>query len=332
MSSDRIPFDVFQSKAYIDTDVQREVGSEAFYYQDIQDGNYLINVAIKRRTPKCFWDVCETELYDLESPYGYGGFRSNIKDKSLLEEFIKRYKEYCLKNNIVAEFYRNNPLNRFSSENTWIYDFFVEDRDTVFLEINNIEELRSNYASSLKRNIKKANKNGLVFRVVDKNRVYDFINLYKKTMDKNSATSFYYFNDSYFTSLVNNSNSEILGIFKGEELVNMAIFLKSGTDIYYHLGASEPQYYSLNGNPLLFDQAADYYSKQGFAKLYLGGGATTSKEDSLLRFKQKFSNKIAPFNISGIIFDPERYELLNSAWKNKIAESEYKKMFLQYRA
>jgi|GEM_PF-723744 len=324
--------DVFQSNSYMKTELLSNKGAESFIYVDENDGEYLINVAIKREVPAEYQKFKDLILYDLESPYGYGGFRSNITNQQKLNEYILRYKTHCQSLNIVAEFYRNNPLNDFCIENKSIFDFYKVDRTTVILELFSYDDLQKNYASSLKRNIKKAIKNNLRFKVLDKSHIASFVKLYFLTMKKNNASDFYFFDEEYFQSLIDCCEAELVGVYSESNLINMAIMLKSNGVVYYHLGASNPDFYNLNGNPLLFDSAAKLYSEQGYKYLYMGGGASTLEDDPLLKFKRKFSNSIKDFIISGIIFNEEYYEKLNSLWSSQLnIENKNQKMFLQYR-
>ncbi|MDU0114561.1 GNAT family N-acetyltransferase [Psychrosphaera aquimarina] len=292
--------DVFQTENYVNTELLRDKGAEHFCYLDENDGEYLMNVAIKREIPEEYREFMESTVYDLESPYGYGGFRTNITNKEKLDEYILRYRQYCQSKNIVAEFYRNNPLNRFSIENQDVFDFYREDRITVLMDLSNYADLQKNYSSSLKRNITKANRNDLKFEVLDKSKIDCFIKLYSLTMKKNNADDFYFFTNEYFQSLIKCDEAEIVGIYYEKNLINMAIMLKSDGVVYYHLGASHPDFYTLNGNPLLFDNAAKLYSSQGYKYLYMGGGSSTLEDDPLLKFKKSFQKQLRASLFQGL--------------------------------
>lgn len=324
--------DIFQSENYLKSEIKRVGKGEAFQYIDEENGDYLFNTAIKREIPERYQLLKGQKLYDLESPYGYGGFRTNISCKLKLNRFVNRYKDYCLSENIIAEFYRNNPLNNFCNENPDIYDFRCLDRKTVLLDLSCYEDLKSNYSSSLKRNIKKAGKNCLDFQVIDKSNIKRFIELYDMTMKKNEASEFYFFPTEYFEQLVSTNDCELLSITHNNEIINMALMLVSNGSVYYHLGASHPEHYSLNGNPLLFDRAAERYSSLGYKFLYMGGGSTREEDDPLLRFKKKFSSLTRDFLISGIVFDKNKYMSIKAQWESDQGSRQYKKMFLQYRA
>jgi lipid II:glycine glycyltransferase (peptidoglycan interpeptide bridge formation enzyme) len=164
-----------------------------------------------------------------------------------------------------------------------------------------------------------------------KKNILAFTNLYQLTMNKLAASQFYYFNDNYFNSLSNLDNAELLGVYDKNTLINASIMLRSNDTIYYHLGATHPDHYSLNGNPFLFDQAAERFQKMGFLHLFLGGGKTAKNDDSLLRFKKKFSNNYKDFIISGMIYNNDQYIELVDSWNNEFPNSTEKR-FLQYRA
>jgi len=271
--------------------------------------------------------------YDLETAYGYGGFWINTQDQTFVRKALKEYEAFCQNQNIVAEFFRFHPFNDFPLNFGDYFDFLIEDRETVFVQLEKpYETIFKEYHSSLHRNLKKAVKNDLQFRLLEptSEQINHFHRLYYQTMKKNNADSFYFFSESYFNKLFNLQNTKLFGVeFKGQ-IVNMVIILESFPFCYYHLGASEPEYYSLNGNPFLFDQLIKFY-QQKFKIFYLGGGATPAPDDSLLRFKRKFSPDTKPFFIAGKIFNKEKYDHLIQKAEKKCPELKSVKYFLKYR-
>lgn len=313
---------IYKSQNYLEADLILRSEGTLFSYYDELDGFYLLNASIKRVIP----DATQKKVYyDLESPYGYGGFETNITDKTMLHSFLERYKKACLNEGIVAEFFRNNPLNSFALNNRALFDFYCVERETVVVELQT--DFKVHYKGSLKRNINKAKSNELLVIQVDLNEyVSQFFTLYTKTMKKNNATDFYFFSEAYFEHLAKNEHVACFAVLYQNNIINMVIVLLEENHVYYHLGATDPEYYFLNSNPLIFDFLFDFYCKEGYLLFYLGGGNSTEAENSLLKFKQKFSSVSLPFIISGLIFDQKHYDYLCLN-----APSTAQRFFLQYR-
>ncbi|AZZ99577.1 hypothetical protein [Pseudoalteromonas sp. R3] len=320
---------IYSTKEYLQAELARCKDAELFEYEYNDKSHYFKNVSLKRKIGTLDGET----IYDLESVYGYTGLETNITDSNLLSEAWIRYKDFCKRENIVAEFFRHNPLTvnqMFESH----MDMWIHDRDTVSVPLICPEGHRAQYAKSLLRNIKKAEKNNLeTFILPLRECVEDFYKLYLETMNKNMADEFYMFPFSYFEALANSNSADVF-IAKNENvIVNMLLMLRSEEgNVYYHLGATKTEYYSLNGNPLLFDKAIEYYSNEKYKQLYLGGGTTGQSDDSLLRFKKKFCMDVKPFFISGAVYNNERYNSLVNSFLANNKGSIPKKMFLQYRA
>ncbi len=290
-----------------------------FYHITIQRPIYSVN--------------SELQIYDLETAYGYGGFWCNTDNRSFIRRALNAYDAFCKEKNIVAEFFSFHPFNRFPEFFNDYFDFLVEERKTVYVNLQKAyETIYQEYHPSLRRNLKKAQKNKLQFLELlpTPQNIFRFYQLYFATMKKNNADSFYFFPEAYFKQLFELPEAKLYGVEYEGKIVNMVVMLESTPFCYYHLGASDPQYYSLNGNPFLFDQLIQRYQKT-FTIFYLGGGATPDPEDSLLRFKRKFSPETTPFFIAGKIYNKTKYDDLVKEAEQKCPELSSVNYFLKYR-
>ena len=68
---------------------------------------------------------------------------------------------------------------------------------------------------------------------------------------------------------------------------------------------------------MLFDAVIRFGMNNGFEKLHLGGGRSTSKADSLFRFKENFSRTTGSFYIGGKIYDQQIYSIVCEHWSAK---------------
>ena len=207
----------------------------------------------------------------------------------------------------------------------------IYDRDIVYVDLQtDYEEIKKQYSSSLKRNIKKAKRFGLKYKIqnINSKSIEKFINLYNMTMQKNGAIDFYYFKKEYFENLFKLKDIELHSVIYNNKIINMIITFKNNNILYYHLGGTNSNYYSLNPNPFIFDCIIqNNYKKVKY--LYLGGGTTSNKDDSLLQFKQKFSKLTKPFYISGKIYNKKLYNKYISLWEEQ--SNKDVKYFLKYR-
>ena len=101
------------------------------------------------------------KLYDITTPYGYGGPVTNVKEeakaKKLLKRFESHFRTFCYTSNIITEFVRFHPLYRQESfsgiEKTYI-------RDTVYIDLTlEYDEIWANYDTKNRNRIRKAKSN-----------------------------------------------------------------------------------------------------------------------------------------------------------------------------
>jgi hypothetical protein len=84
---------------------------------------------------------------------------------------------------------------------------------------------------------------------------------------------------------------------------------------------------------LLYYSAIEQSKKLGLDILTIGGGTTNNPDDSLFRFKCKFSDYITDVMIGKKIINQEIYNKIVNQWKLKYPEliETYNSFFLKYR-
>lgn len=283
---------------------------------------YFANISIKSPLP----DNVDLVGYDASTPYGYGGLSTNITDRDLLEKIIVEYRRFLKQEGIIAEFYRFHPFTD-TAIFEHVLDFYEKERDVVYIDLRGGQEKRwEGYSTTTRNIIRKAKKNLIARESTD---IDNFINLYEETMDKNKATSFYYFERDYFEKLLSLEGTKLLEIRSESETVSMGIFFFKGNLAHYHLSANNYNLGKLNGNYLLLDYASDIAFELGCDSFLLGGGRTRQEDDSLLKFKTKFSPLKKSFYIGGLISYDLKYKLASrpSDDKNELIND----YFLNYR-
>lgn len=319
--------DIYYQRAY---STLYEQGCEYFEYTHQEGEHYVRFIALKRRINCVAGVPVQGELYDLETPYGYGGPLSNSNEPAFLQRAFDAYRSYCQQQSIVCEFIRFHPFNLLS-ENRELFDMHFAERQVVIVDLEQSSAQRRQHYSKTTRNIvKKAAQNLTVNS--EHVPIREFVSMYYDTMQKNTASDFFYFEESYFEALMKIKGVSLIAIQKEQQYASIGFFMCSNELAHYHLSANNQELAKDNGNYLLLDAAFEHAKAQGCRYMMLGGGRTSSPEDSLFKFKSKFSTLNKAFYIAGLDFLPEIRSQLNQLWAAQNPQRQAPKLFQLYRA
>jgi hypothetical protein len=331
--------DIYYLPSYLKPFQDNGDGEPFMYYYESNNG-IVANVFLKRDIglDKRFAGlISKDEYFDITTAYGYGGPLYEVKtDLELLKkEYSIAFSEYCIKNNIICEFTRFNPLigNVYFSIND-IETLHI--RDTVSMDLTNgIEDIWLNLTSKNRNMIRKAEKNNIrIIKGLNGEFLTKFKDLYKKTMDRDNATEYYYFNENFFEVTVEqlNKNMMIFAAVYDEKIIATSIILFYKNYMHYHFSGSDNEFLRLSPNNLLLYEAAKWGSQNGYSKFHLGGGYLT-KDDSLYKFKRSFSKKDSlKFYIGKKIYNQNIYnKLLKIRIKSDINFNKNTQFFPEYR-
>ncbi|WP_227258811.1 GNAT family N-acetyltransferase [Vagococcus fluvialis] len=296
-----------------------------------------MNVVMKRKIPildesdnKLFKET----LYDLSTPYGYGGFliEGNIDEESI-NELDREYTKYCVSNSIISEFCRFHPVNDNIKNIGQMYESVTLGR-TVTIPSKSKEIVWNTLYGKNRNVIRKAKKMGVEINWGRSSELLkEFIPMYNATMNRDSATDYYYFDEKFYNSLLNDLKYNHLifyAIFENQ-IISMAIIIFANNQAHYHLSASNRDYQHLSATNLLLYEAACWASKNGYSSFHLGGGLG-SKEDSLFKFKSAFNKKSdTVFSIGKKIFDTEKYNKLVEVVNKQNPDTKNSNYFPEYR-
>lgn len=256
------------------------------------------------------------ELYDITTPYGHGGPLVAAEDENraaLLWEFRGYVEDYCRSHLIVSEFVRFHPLlkNHLGMEGEMDIKTIGQ---AVEIPLQAEEGLFESLPAKTRNMIRKAQNSGVEVRELDTEESFaEFLAIYYSTMDRNAATDYYYFDESYFREIFGTlqSNVHLFGAFLDGRMISASIIYSSDRFLHYHLSGSLEAYRSYGANNLLLHHIAQWGREMGKSSFYLGGGYSY-KEDGLLQFKKSFS-KSAPLDyfIGRQVHLPAIYEMLN---------------------
>ena len=282
-----------------------------FYYR--ADKFRAMNVAMKRDLAENIHfqgKINPETLYDLSTPYGYGGFliEGTIDDRNI-KDLDEAFSSYCALNNIVSEFVRFHPVIQNAKVDKGIYDV-IDLGKTVTIDLASKELIWDNLSSKNRNVIRKAIKSGVKICWGRSIELVDFfIPLYEQTMRKDNATQYYYFKRDYFMSAINDLKDNMTFFYAlfEDKIISMSMILFGNRKMHYHLSASDQNYQHLAAGNLMLYEAACWGSSNGFISFHLGGGLA-SEEDGLYKFKKAFNrNSDTVFSIGRKIFDEEKY-------------------------
>ncbi len=251
----------------------------------------------------------EGQYFDLATPYGYGGWIVEGDDKASL---FTVYEAWLEQNGIISEFVRFHPMIKNHEDCKDFYEI-VQLGEVVHMDLSSPEVIWNNIISKNHNMIRKAEKNDI--------RVYNgrfpeiykrFRDIYNGTMDKDNAESYYYFDEEFYDSVLDDlpQNAQVFFAEKDRVVIAASIMLTANGHMNYHLSGSLKEYNSLAPTNLLLYNAALWGCANGYRTLYLGGGVG-SGEDSLFRFKRTFyKGELNHFYIGKRIYNRAKYDAL----------------------
>lgn len=252
-------------------------------------------------------------VFDIITPYGYGGvvFDGNVTRENL-SCFKDEFLDYVHSNNIVSNFVRYHPVLKNSIIAKDLFNV-MDVGKTVTIDLESEETMWANFTSQNRNKIRKAEKNGVeIFHSREALLFDEFKKIYNATMQRDNATSYYYFDDKFYQSIINDlhENYEMFYAVYQDKIIAMAIILYANGYMHYHLSGSLSDYRHLAPVNLLLYKAAIWGRTQGCKLFHLGGGLGAG-DDDLYKFKASF-NKMDDnvFSIGKEIYDNCLYEQL----------------------
>lgn len=144
-------------------------------------------------------------------------------------------------------------------------------------------------------------------------------------MDKVHASSYYYFDEGYFKSLLNSTAfvTKLFLCFDQKKVTAGAIITFTKEIMQLHLSATNNEYLKIGPIKLLIDEITSIGRNRKMKYLHMGGGVG-GNEDSLFTFKAGFSKKLMPFKTWRFISDKVAYNnLVIERCKHRTIKSDY---------
>ena len=256
-------------------------------------------------------------FFDLQSCNGYGGpLASPSASRDFLEQAWGEWQRRSAATGIVAGFFRLHPLLANECclpESARV----ILDRQTVFVDLADGPRAAWQRADARHRNmVNKGQREGLRVDWQDPTGWDDFELLYNEAMRRLNAPSALRFSHAYFAGLRQLPGAALACIRRGDALAAAAVFLFGPIWGHYHLSAHREG----SGNHLtncLLQSALERCLDRGLRGLHLGGGRTSSPEDTLLKFKLGLGGRLLDFKVALVVANLAHYRRLCDHWAQK---------------
>ena len=278
-----------------------------FIYEEA--GTYIGFPLLQRKIPG-------SDYSDLTCVYGFSGPFSNKKideiDEVLMENFKAAFSNFLISEKYVSVFARMHP---FYKQQKLLEKFggVHENGKTVVFDLSlSIDEQRSKYRQSTMDAIKHAWKKG--FRVEDETNtqgISTFVEIYTENMKRVGASSYYLFNEKYFSEILNTSEYEarLLTVYDKDIAIASTIIAFTNGIIQAHLVGARAEYLHHSPTKFLADSITQIGREKGMKYYNLGGGLGF-KNDKLFDWKCAFSDLHLDFKTWRYIANPEIYQKL----------------------
>jgi len=276
-------------------------------------------------------------VFDIATPYGYGGPIANTDDPDFIAEACRRFRDEASQRGVVAELIKFHPLlgNHLPLQPSYP-GRIQRERSTVYAEMA-VEEPRrwqEIYSHANRKNINKAKRGGIEVRFgQDEEAWRAFRTLYADTMADNKADPFYLFSADYFDRVRRDlANHYVLVscVLEGRT-ISVLLALLGLVHAHCHLIGTDRALLNTGANNLLHHELILWCKARGYEKLHIGGGRSGADDDPLLRFKRNFSDKTSSFFVAEHVLDEEVYADLCARWKLQHPSTEASHHLLRYR-
>ncbi|GET24683.1 GNAT family N-acetyltransferase [Prolixibacter sp. NT017] len=304
-----------------------------FVYQK-HDNDYILFPFLKRKINNIslFSQLRET-YYDIVSPYGYGGYLRSDGCTTPIDDFLKTFHMYCQDQHIVSEFVRFHPWLKTHEGCDIEIDVSLYNQVVAIDTAKTAEEMWSDFDRKCRNRIRKSAKEGVTIEIDSSPKAIEvFLPLYTETMSRNEANLYYYFSKDYFRNMVKllDGNITFFHARLNHEIIASILVITGGAFANAHLAGTNTAYLHLSPMMALFHEAAIWAGKQGYRYFILGGGRSSSPDDSLLKMKTKFAKETISFHTGKKIHLPEVYKELSHLKKIHIQQNKLDILHTEY--
>jgi hypothetical protein len=243
-------------------------------------------------------------LVEARTPYDFGGPWGDGADLHALHRaFQDVLIDWLRTRSVISEFARIHPLRKggqppdakIHAEN------YIVDLTAPYDEMFSTQHRRHRRAV---RAFHRRNHETHWISDISPLDVSDFTELYAHTMARVAASTDYRFSEPTLAALMSLDEMCLVRATSEIGVSGAALFLRSGDDLFYYLGASTDDR-PAGTNNAIFDTAIRHAQSRGLRTLHLGGGS-----ESLRDFKSQIATGTVPYSVVQRIIDEPRYAAL----------------------
>ncbi len=317
--------DVYYRPGYLRSLEERGEG-EALLFRYEQQECRGAHVILRRSLRNLDFRHPQVGAFDATSPYGYSG--PVISDASFASAMWASWRREARRLGLVTEFIRFNPMK--ANHRAFEATIDVEEvGETIWIDLHG--DIFSGLSKSTRSIVRLARRDGVVIEQLGVDAVARFGSMYRETMRKVKSSAYYLFSDGYFLGLMKGLGEDawlMRARVNGED-VAYALCLRHGDILHYHLGCSRVKGKDFQPTRLLLYETAVLAQKRHCTKFHLGGGK--SGEDSLFKFKARFSDQRSKFAVGRVVHDVEAYETLEKLAYERTGSEAHVGFFPSYR-
>jgi hypothetical protein len=311
---DLMPHDAYHLPEYARVAGHYECGEPVAFYVGEEQQSLLMPMLLRPLPPEL---GAPPSWRDATSPYGYSGpIATEGIPTDVLRCALLSLCDHAREHEIVSAFIRLNPFRSVPMKAFDDLGIVVKHGSVVYVDLaKSPDEWWAETRSGHRENISRLMRLGYSAEMDDWSAYPAFRVMYGTTMQRRSASAFYYFSGEYFDEL-----REMLGdhlhlcTVRGPagDVAAGGLFMLADGIAEYHLSATADAHLAKAPSKLMLDFVRRWAKEHGASLLNLGGGLGGSA-DSLHQFKAGFSQSQAGFHTVRIVFDNDRYEHLTSA-------------------
>jgi hypothetical protein len=251
----------------------------------------------------------KSSCVDITGLYGRGGIAQDVDDNDELNAFHAAFRKYCLEVGVICSFDRFHPKlkNHLSvDKSSKLYNI----GDFVVLNLKeSIDQIESQYKHNHRKSIKKAERKNVTFFYEENlNHIDDFLTIYKRTLKRNNANNFYYFEAKFFQEIKKNLSDKFVFYYAvvDNKIISCELVLLDILYAHSFLGGTLIDFMPYGANVFLKREIIRDLKKRNVLYYLLGGGV--NKNDGIYKYKLCFAPSGSHTSyIGGVIYDEKPY-------------------------
>lgn len=309
----KLRYDVYHLPGYARLEAKRtKTDSQAFI---IIDGKKIFFLPFLIRSCDDILGCKTKELCDVVSPYGYPGIllsEAAASSSSFTDFAFKELKYYLKIKGICSAFFQLHPILSRTFSQILSRESVKKIGETISIDLKlSKSQIWANTRRGHQSTINKCKRLGFTARMVNLvEYVEDFQRIYVETMNRVAAKKSYYFEQEYFSDLVNlNGNIHLCLVELDSEIAAACILFECDGIVQAHLGGTKNKFLHDSPFSYLLDYVRYWAKQRGNELMHIGSGVGGTK-DSLYHFKAGFSKQRHDWFALRLIPDQEKYNYL----------------------